>query len=258
MRVSILPSSVMQEVSHGGSFLSTYIIDETVAIDAGSLGLLGSLDQQYAITDIFLTHCHLDHIATLPIFLDTVYQSPGDTVTLHGSQHTLNVLRANLFNGEIWPDFFAMAEQGMPFLKINVLAPDQVYQVGRLQITPIEVDHVVPTLAYLVESPETAIAIVTDTGPTQEVWRHASRLNHLSTLFLEVSFPNALDELAFVAKHLTPELFENELAKLNRPVRCIAIHMKARFADQIADQLRTIKIPGISVELARSGMIYEC
>jgi hypothetical protein len=100
--------------------------------------------------------------------------------------------------------------------------------------------------------------IVTDTAPTEAIWERARHVDRLSAVFLEVSFPDSMAELAGVAKHLTPNLFRAELLKLGRPVRCIAIHMKARFASLIADELCSIEIPGVPIELGRPGFMYEC
>ncbi len=73
MRVELLPSSVPASEAQ---FLVSFLIDDTVAIDAGSLGLLADLDRQRGVRHVFLTHEHVDHIASLPIFLENVYD-PG-------------------------------------------------------------------------------------------------------------------------------------------------------------------------------------
>jgi phosphoribosyl 1,2-cyclic phosphodiesterase len=63
LKICLVPSTVSAGAGASGFFLSSYVIDDTVAIDAGGLGLLGDLAAQSRIQDIFITHSHMDHIA---------------------------------------------------------------------------------------------------------------------------------------------------------------------------------------------------
>ncbi|MEQ1488101.1 MAG: MBL fold metallo-hydrolase, partial [Methylotenera sp.] len=57
----------------GGELRTTsMLIDSDILIDAGTgVGDL-SLDELLKIDHIFITHSHLDHIAFIPLLLDTV------------------------------------------------------------------------------------------------------------------------------------------------------------------------------------------
>ena len=192
MKIELVPSTVSPGEARRGSFLSTYLIDDVIAIDAGGLGLLGDLSAQFRIRDVFLTHGHIDHIASLPIFLETVFQSSDRCVTLHASAATLDSLRKDIFNGRVWPDFIEMSQKGLPFVEVKVLEPGHHIDVAGVRFTPIAVDHVVPTLGFLVESDGTTVAIPSDTGPTESFWRAAGAAADLKGVFLEASFPNAM------------------------------------------------------------------
>jgi phosphoribosyl 1,2-cyclic phosphodiesterase len=51
---------------------TSFLIDEDTLIDAGTgVGDL-SLDEMRKIEHVFLTHSHLDHVAALPLMVDTV------------------------------------------------------------------------------------------------------------------------------------------------------------------------------------------
>ncbi len=112
MKITLVPSAVSVGGGNPGFFLSSYLIDEVVAIDAGGLGLIDDLQAQQRIEHIFITHSHLDHIASLPILLDSVFQSGGRCITVHGSAATLASLRHDVFNDRVWPDFVKMSEKG--------------------------------------------------------------------------------------------------------------------------------------------------
>ena len=63
MKIQILASS--PEAAHERQYASCYLLNGNVAIDAGPLGLWGTPQQQAAVSHIFLTHTHIDHLATL-------------------------------------------------------------------------------------------------------------------------------------------------------------------------------------------------
>ena len=160
-----------------------------------------------------------------------------------------------MFNDRVWPDFIGMSESGTPFVKVEALEPGRPVLAAGLRLTPVAVDHVVPTLGFLVESPEVMIAIPSDTGPTDSFWREAGASPNLKAVFLEASFPNAMSELARVSKHLTPAMFAAEARKLPRPVPFIAVHIKPRFYDQVVAELNALAMPGLRI--GRPGESYE-
>jgi phosphoribosyl 1,2-cyclic phosphodiesterase len=77
MRIELLNSS---NPPSDLQFLVSFLINDEVAIDAGAIGLLADLQRQQRVRHVFITHEHLDHIATLPIFLENVYEPGPDSV----------------------------------------------------------------------------------------------------------------------------------------------------------------------------------
>jgi ribonuclease BN (tRNA processing enzyme) len=255
MKVTLVPSSIASGDEHPSQYLISYLINETLAIDAGSLGLYGTPQQQAMIKHVLISHTHIDHTATLPIFLENAYEAKSDCVTIHGSDAVLESLRRDIFNNRTWPDFVALSETTSPFLKLERLEPGRALELEGLKITPLPVDHVVPTLGFLVEGPHSSILIPSDTAPTDLIWEHANRVPNLAAVFLEASFPNAMTELARISKHLTPEMFGGEVRKLSRRVAVIAIHIKSRYREQIVRELRALDLP--NVEIGEFGTAYH-
>jgi hypothetical protein len=76
-----------------------------------------------------------------------------------------------------------------------------------------------------------------DTYRTEESWQVAKDVSGLKAAFIETSFTNEMDELAKIAKHLTPALLAEEFAKLARPeLPVYAYHLKTRFREQIRQE----------------------
>lgn len=252
MRIELLPSSVPSSESQ---FLVSFLINDAVAIDAGPLGLLADLDRQRRVRHVFLTHEHVDHIASLPIFLENVYEPGPDCVELLGAADMLDFLHRDIFNGRVWPDFFDLSNGVNRFVQgTPVTVGVSVVRAG-LTITPLPVDHSIDTLGFLVDDGRVAVALPSDTGPTDILWERLAAAPRLDAVFLEISFPNAMADLAAATGHHCPATFATELRKLDRQVRWIVVHRKPRFAQEIAAELATLSLP--NVELVVPGRRYE-
>jgi cAMP phosphodiesterase len=252
VRVLLMPSAV------GGNdqdqFLTTVLLNEVVAIDAGCLGLYGSPREQARVKHVFITHSHLDHLASLPVFLNNTVTGHDDAVTILAGPSVLECLRRDLFNDRLWPDFVRISEQGRPYLRLQPLEAGVPVVVTGLRFTPVEVNHAVPTFGYLVEDDHAAVIFTSDTGPTDAIWEVANRVTNLKAVFLEASNPNRLGWLAGLAHHLTPATFAQEVRKLRRPVPVYAVHLGPGDRDEIIRELEALGLP--QVQVGRFGTPY--
>ena len=140
-------------------------------------------------------------------------------------------------------------------MRLDHIVALQPVTVGRLQITPLPLIHVVPTFGFLIEDATSAVAIISDTHHGSDVWTHLAQVNNLRAVFLECSFPNKLDWLADKAKHLIPRTFATEMQQLPATVRVIAIHIKPAWYDPIVAEIQALGLP--NVEISQVGMDYQ-
>jgi len=196
---------------------------------------------------VLVSHTHLDHLASLPIFVENAYEGKSEGVVVHASSAVLDCCQRDLFSDRIWADFVALSQGDKPFLRLSPLEPGQTIELEGLRITAVALDHVVPTVGYLIADDHCAIAWVSDTGPTDDIWRHANVQPNLKAVFLEATFPNSMSWLADVSKHLTPALFGQEVRKLARLPRLIVIHIKARYQAQVIAELQALGLPDLEV-----------
>lgn len=254
MKITLAPSAVVAGEDGPPHFLTSFIVNDTLAVDAGSLGLIALADQA-RIKHILLSHSHIDHLASLPLFVENSFDPAGPAVTIHGNEPVIQCLKSDIFNDRLWPDFVSMSRNGASFLKLQTLTPGQAFSLDGLRITPVAVNHVVPTCGFILDDGSAAAVIAGDTGPTEEIWERANALPHLRAVFLEATFPSAMSELADIAKHLTPELFARELAKVKANVTVIAVHIKARHYSRIVEELKALGLPNL--EIGRTGKTYQ-
>ena len=252
MKVELLPSSIPPTEAQ---FLVSFLVNDVVAFDAGPLGLLSDLAKQERVRHVFLTHEHIDHIATLPILLENVYAPGPDCIELLGLAGVLDFIHRDIFNGRVWPDFFELSTGADRFVTGTPLLPLEPVERAGLTVTPLPVSHGVDTLGFLVDDGRSAVAFPSDTGPTDVLWKHLAAAPRLDAVFLEVSFPDALADLATTTGHHCPASFAREIAKLDRHVRWIVVHRKARFAAEIGRELEALGLP--NVELVKPGVAYE-
>ncbi len=248
MKVTLIPSSMTPDGVDQSSYLISYLINDSVAIDAGGIGFYGTPFDQARIKHVFISHTHADHVASLPIFVENAYEGKDDCVTIHGSDVVLDSLQRDLFNDRIWPDFIALSKVMPPFLKLSQIEAGTSVKVEGLTITPIGVDHVVPTLGFVIDDGTTCVIVASDTGPTEEIWKVARVTPHLKSVFLEAAFPDGMHGLAKISKHLTPASFAMEVAKLGRPeVEVVAIHVKARYRPEVLGELKALGLSNVVI-----------
>ena len=103
MRVRFLGPSPQNSTEN--QYVTSCVINGTVAIDAGCLGFYGTPPQQEAVRHVFLTHSHSDHVASLAIFLENVWTPSGRCPRVYGSPETLDVVKHHIFNDVMSPNF---------------------------------------------------------------------------------------------------------------------------------------------------------
>jgi ribonuclease BN (tRNA processing enzyme) len=244
MKVMLVPSAL---TAAPRQYLTTFIIGDSVAIDAGSLGFFGTPAEQNKIRHVFLTHTHLDHIASLPIFLENVSDDGGNCPTIYGTAEVLDVVCHDVLNDRLFPDFVRLSRDGPALVKLQPIVPFHPLCIDDLCVQAVPLNHVVPTVSYLLDDGESAIAIVTDTAPSDAIWELCNRTDNLKAVFLEVTFPESMAWLATASKHLTPSLFGGELRKLKKSVPVFAIHLKARFLDDVVREVTELNLPNVTL-----------
>jgi ribonuclease BN (tRNA processing enzyme) len=225
-----------------------FLIDGSVLLDAGTIGTRLTLAEQRRIRFVLLSHLHFDHIKSLPTLVDNLAEEFDEPVIVAATEWVVQGLRDHVFNNKVYPNFFELPNRNRPVLQAHILAPGKPVTLGHLEVTPIVVNHTVPTVGYVVKDRRAALLYSGDTYATEDIWSLGRTIPELKAAFIESSFPNALADLAKQTKHLTPSLLAEEWRKLrNDKMPVYAYHLKPPYHDQIRRELRELHIPGLQV-----------
>ena len=198
-----------------GSRTSALLVDEDVLIDAGTgIGDL-TLDEINSIRHVFLTHAHLDHIAGLPMLVDSIFDADFEVpLTVYGREETLRAIQTHLFNDIIWPDFGKLPNPERPMLRYQVCCPGDTVTIDHRDFYAIDVMHSVPSLGYTVQNSGGVFAVSGDTKTNETLWPVLNACDDLRVLVIEVSFPDEMEELATEAGHYCPRTLTRDLKRL--------------------------------------------
>ena len=233
-----------------------FLIDDQFMIDAGTAASALTLDQQQRIKCVYLSHFHLDHVKELPTLADNLSVVGKEPLTVSGIPPVLEGLKTHLFNDELYPNFFNLASPEISILNERNLELDRENQVRHMRVTPILVNHTVPTAGLIIQDDQSAIVYSADTYKTDKIWAIACQIPNLKAAFIETSFPNEMEALAGTSKHLTPTLLKTEFEKIGKPdLPLYVYHLKPPFRDRIREQLRNLAIPNLKV--LEEGQILE-
>lgn len=257
MKIQLLPSSFdSQGRATSEQRLTCFLIDGLVTVDAGSIAIALTDEQRRSVRNIIVTHPHMDHIASLPIFVDDLFAELEEPICVYATQEVIDLLERDVFNDNVYPRFAQLENSHGHVMKYVPFRVGEEFQVAHLKVTAVPVNHIVPTVGLLVSDEKATVAFSSDTAETEEFWQLVNRAPHLDALLIEASFPNAMYQLAEAAKHLTPSMLATELAKLSHnSIDILAVHLKPAYRDTVIAELEGLKIP--SLKVMEPGRVYE-
>jgi ribonuclease BN (tRNA processing enzyme) len=238
-----------------GSRTSAMLVDSDVLIDAGTgIGDLRLRDLD-SIRHVFLTHAHLDHIAGLPMLVDSIFDPDFDTpLTVYGRQETLDAVQAHLFNDVIWPDFAKLPSADRPILEYRALEAGSAICLGHREFHAVDVRHSVPSLGFTVRNSAGSFAVSGDTKTNETLWPVLNAQDDLKLLVIEVSFPDEMEALAADAGHYCPKTLTEDLGRLRQDPQIWLTGMKPGEEERIFEQVLKA-CPERNIQMLSSGTV---
>ncbi|RUO32872.1 3',5'-cyclic-nucleotide phosphodiesterase [Aliidiomarina sanyensis] len=246
-RIDVLGASGGLGAENGSTCIR---LGESILVDAGTGLSRLNVKQMRKIKHVVLTHSHMDHIASLPMFLSNMFEGVEHQVQVYALRHTIEKLKTHIFNDEIWPDFTRSMGPVGPVVVLNEVDPGDRLKLEGLEINLFPVEHTVPTVGVSVRgdllADDTVIshfAFTSDTTEGSFLNDQLHRLGAIDVLMIECSFPDDKYELARQTKHMTPEMVFDTLEALEVPPQHVWIsHLKPSFETELREALQEFHV----------------
>jgi ribonuclease BN (tRNA processing enzyme) len=235
--------------------LASFVIDNILAVDAGSLASELTFSEQEKIKAILLSHGHYDHIRGIPAF---VFNNPNHTTKVYATSQTFKILSSHLVDGVIYPKFtkkipFFLEKPSLKFVDIE---PFESIKILDYKVLPLPVNHTVITVGFEITSKDGKKLFYTgDTGSgLSALWDHITP----DLIIMDLTFPNRLENRAINSKHLCPKLLKKELIELHNVKdyfpKVVLIHLSPKDEEEIRKEVNEVsKELNLTIDIAREG-----
>ena len=237
-----------------GSKTTSFLLNNSVLVDAGTgVGDL-SLDELARIEHIVVSHSHLDHVLSIALLADSVMRLRAaqgrPPIGVHALPATLAALRAHVFNGVIWPDFTRLPSAAAPVLALHPFEVGDTLQfTGAASSDSVAIEvlpamHTVPAVGFAAQGrPGGAWWVFTgDTGPNPALWERL-RGRELAHVVIETAFSDEESVLAHISGHLHPGALDAELKQIGGSVDVHITHIKPGEVDAVMRQIGQLQTP---------------
>jgi len=197
---------------------TSFLIDGDLLVDAGTgVGDL-TLEEMAGIRDVLLTHSHMDHIAALPLMIDSVASQLRQPIVIHALAGTIAALRTHVFNNTIWPDFSRIPTAENPFIRFTEIHVGQLLDFPGKRVEVLPAVHTVPACGYAITAGRGCWVFTGDTERNPAFWRRLNQMN-VAALVIETAFSNREKDLARRSLHLSPHALAEELDLIDKTKR---------------------------------------
>lgn len=236
---------------HGGltpdTRMTSYLIDGKLLIDAGSVASGLKIDEQALIENILISHSHLDHIGELGYLCDNCFGMKDVPFEVFSCEEVKNSILTNVMNDYIWPNFSHIPTKENPTIRFHALEMEKPCKIDGYKVVPVKVNHPAGGTGFIIEKGRQALLFTLDTGPTDKIWELAKNYPNLKAIFTEVSFPNAMQKLADVSCHHTPNSLKKEMSKMPADIPIFIGHLKPGYQAQLYKEIDKIGDERITV-----------
>lgn len=264
MRVRILGAHQCQTANR---HFTSILIDDWLAIDAGSLATTLTLEEQLKVTDVLLTHEHWDHVKDLGGFGYNLLGARQEGSSVAGARiHCAPEVRAtvieHLLAEHFWMNFFTMPTLSDPVFAYQEVGPGATFSVGPYRVQTVAVPHAVPVQGY---------ALTTDSGRTiyytgdngEGCGQEWARVKP-NVLITECTYSDEYvrREGGKLYGHLSPSLLAKELeayrARRGELPRVLVVHVNPFSEDRMRVELAAVaRALDADLEIAREGLTFE-
>ncbi|WP_456480025.1 HD domain-containing phosphohydrolase [Nautilia sp.] len=217
----------------------SFQISKNTVIDAGNI--LNGVENPQNIENVIISHSHIDHIQDLPYLIDLTYETRKKPLKIYATEITIRAVKEHIFNNSVWPEFSSILLPGQNKNSIYFIpiTPDVPVKIDEKEIFPFRVSHTVESLGFLIDK---TFLISGDTSYCENLIKTINTYRP-KYVFLEVSFPERLQNIADISGHMSTGDIKNVIKNISyKPEKIYAYHIKPQFENEIVKELSRIDV----------------
>jgi CRP-like cAMP-binding protein/ribonuclease BN (tRNA processing enzyme) len=235
MEIRILGCSGGSTPDH---YLTSYLVDGRLLIDASSASKSLTYDEQLDVHDVLITHLHMDHICGLGFLYENTREERKKPLNIHAPADIIAGLKDHLFCKEIFPGSSYVDDEELFQIELHVIEHEKPFKVGPYDIEAVVVNHYGGGTGYILARDKESFMFTGDTGPTDRIWEKVKDRGGVDIIITEISFPNFLKGVAEASKHLSPDMLEEELDKVEPGSTPVYIsHLKPMYMELLLQEI---------------------
>ncbi len=253
MKVKVLGCSGSETIGHNPP---GFLVNDVLMMDAGTITAALSIKAQAKITDILISHSHLDHVKGILFLADNIIGRTKKPVTIHALPQVIAAIKKHLMNNIIWPDFTRIPSNENPVFTYKPFKTGREFKVAGLTVKAVPMNHPVPAVGFLVSDTRSSLLYSADTGSNEKLWKAASKAKNLKAVIVDTSFPDSYDALAGMSGHFTPMQLQRDLdkAKIDGNLPIYIYHIKPAYEPNVIKDLRAMGRK--NVKILKEGKTY--
>jgi len=254
MKVKVLGCSGSEAPGHNPP---GFLVNDVLMMDAGTITATLDIRAQVRITDILISHPHLDHVKGILFLADNIIGRIKKPVNIHALPQVIGAIKKHLMNNIIWPDFTKIPNSKNPVFVYKPFRPGQQLKINGLTVKAIPMNHPVPAVGFLVSDARSSLLYSADTGPNSRLWKAASAARNLKAVIVDTSFPDSYDAIAGVSGHFTPMQLHRDLekARMDTNLPIYIYHIKPAYEPKVVRDLRAMGRK--NVKILKEGKTYQ-
>ena len=225
-----------------GARLTSLLVDDVLAVDAGGLTSALTLPEQKKIDTVLLTHHHFDHTRDLVTLAANAGYYWRKQLVVYAPRYTLDIVSNCLLDGKIYANFLEYPSKEKPTLIFEAIEAYGRRAVAGYDVLAVPAKHSVPAVGYQITYSDGKSFFYTGdtTAGISESWQHISP----QLLITEVAGPNKFEDWLKKAGHLCPRLLREELIQFRRLKRylprVIVVHIGNPYEQEIREEVAQV------------------
>src|SRR5258708_11978418 len=100
----------------------------------------------------------MDHIASLPIFVDDLFGELEQPIRIHATDEVIDLLKRDVFNDNVYPRFDELKNERGRVMEYVPFEVGKEFKLAHFTFTPVPVNQIFPPVGLLISDGKLTVA----------------------------------------------------------------------------------------------------